>query len=480
MLLWPLRKMKKTVFCLLPKLIPMLILLSIVVGFSACRTKIAPYPTGIIFPLAVDQEIQYLGEIIDVMRKQGENLIFSTRNGLVYALNSSTRKVAWQFPCHANLESPPFLGKEHIYIYDQKGTLYCLGSEGRLLWEKKLEGQISSGVLESGGILYLGTVSGLFLALQAVDGQEAWRFQAGGAVRSTPVVISRQIVFGCDDHYLYFLNWKGSLVNRFQTGGEIRGSLGVNEGLLYFGSYDHYFYCWNMAKKKLKWKVKTGGSIHTHPVIHEKKLFFISMSNVLYCLHKKTGTILWWQAIPARSYYLPEIIEDKIVVSALSPEFVCFEIETGRRIGQHEAGDEVKTNPAWVDPYLIINQYRKGDDSGRLVFLKKNVGVSMSASKTSPQKVNEEIVLSVSTSGFHLPQYEFKLKHFYKIRFFFSFTIYIESSADAVIVQDRSENSSWIWFPDKTGFYIITVDVKDEKEKAEAKIIFTIKGTSGK
>ena len=100
--------------------------------------------------------------------------------------------------------------------------------------------------------------------------------------------------------------------------------------------------------------------------------------------------------------------------------------------------------------------------------------MSLTPSKVSPQKKNEEIVLSASVAGFYLPQYEFKLKHFYKIRFGFSFTIYIESSADMEIVQPSSENSSWSWFPDKAGLYIITVNVVDEKEKAETRLIFTV------
>ena len=53
MLLFPLRKMKKTVLYFL------LIVTS--ASFCACRAKIAPYPSGIIFPLAVDQEIPYEG-----------------------------------------------------------------------------------------------------------------------------------------------------------------------------------------------------------------------------------------------------------------------------------------------------------------------------------------------------------------------------------------------------------------------------------
>ena len=472
MLLLPLRKMKKTALYLL------LIIAS--VSFSACRARIAPYPTGIIFPLAVDREIPYAGEITDVLCKQGDSLIFSTQKGLVYALNSSTRKIAWQFSCQENLDSPPYLGVEHIYVYDQKGTLYCLDQNGHLIWEKKLDEQITGGILEYRNRIYLGAASGAFFALNTADGKEIWRFQAGDAVRSTPAVVSRKVIFGCDDNNLYFLNWKGDLIDRFPAGGEIRGSLKVDQGLLYFGSFDHFFYCWNLEKGKVKWKVKTGGNIHTHPVIHEKKLFFTSMNNVLYCLHKRTGTIQWWRAIPARSYYFPEIIGDKIVVSALSSQFLCFEIETGREAGKHEAADEVKSNPIWVNPYLIINLYNKGDDSGKLVFMKKNVWVSLTPSKVSPQKTNEEIVLTASAAGFYLPQYEFKLKHFYKIRFGFSFTVYIESETDMEITQPKSENSFWTWFPDKAGLYIITVNVVDEKEKAESKLIFTIEESEEK
>jgi len=441
------------------KKLTFLLLISLFFGFcSIFKPKVLPYPSGVIFPVEGDEEITYQGRIIDPMQKSNGIIYFSTLKGVVYSFDTLERKILWKFEALNPLASAPYLSKEKIYVFDRKNTLYCLDQKGQLLWKKEIGENISSEAREDRERLYLGTEEGGLLALNSLDGELIWRFQAGGAIRSSPVFSGFWIIFGCDDGGLYFLSRSGKLLDKFDTGDKIEASPLIDENRLYFGSNDQYFYCLDLKKKKTKWKVKSGGKILSQPLTDEWRVFFISWDSVLYSVNKYSGTILWWQILPSRSLYRPEIIEGKIVVSSFSSTLVCFDIETGIRKGTYEAGQEVKSSPLWHDPFLLISLYDYKKDEGRLVFLKKVVKVTLTPSKTSPANLGEELTFTAKAAGFFQPEYEF----------------YLKTGEKREIVQEISEKESWTWYPEIPGVYTVGVKVVDAKEKAETEISFTI------
>jgi len=441
------------------KKLTLLFLVCIFLGFcSFFRSKITPYPSGVIFPVEKAGELAYKGKVIGFVKDAEGDLYLSTRRGLVYCLAGGRREILWKFEASEELNSSPFLGAENIYVYDRTSTLYCLSKKGRLLWNKEVKEIISTGVTEFKKKIYLGTEQGIFFSLSTASGEEIWRFETGKAIRSTPVFADERIIFGCDDHSLYFLTEKGSLLDKTKTDYRIQSVPLVEKNYLYFGTDDHYFYCLNLAKRKKKWKVKIGGKIFSPPVVDGKRIFFLCWNNVLYCLNKKNGHIIWWKIIPSRSFYSLEISGGGIVASSFSSLLVCFDIETGEEVGDYDASQEIKSNPLWAAPYLMFNLYDSVKDEGKLVFLKKILSVSLRSSEKSPQKIGAEIAFSVSAVGFYRQNYEF----------------YLKEGEEEGIVQGKSEINSWTWIPEKEGDYIIGVNVVDEKESLKAEVPFVI------
>jgi len=438
----------------------LLLLACLFISFcSLFKSKAPPYPSGVVFPLKKAAEIVYEGKVIDRTENLAGKLYFATTKGCVYCLDGLKHQILWRFEVSGPLESPLFFSEGNIYVYDIQNTLYSLDSNGNLLWKKKVEEKITSGVGKFRGKTFLGMEKGIFLALDAASGEEIWRFKAGGAIRTIPVFAGDEIIFGCDDHNLYFLSEKGTLTGQIKVEGKIQSTPLVEKNSLYFGADDHYFYSFNLAKRNKKWRLKTGGKISTPAVIQGKKIYFLSWNNVLYCLNKRNGSILWWSTIPSRSFYRLEISGEKIVVSSLSSLLLCFDVKTGEKVGEYDAGQEVKSNPLWQAPYLIYNLYDDQTDKGRLVFLEKVIKVSLKSSMESPQSVGKEIVFTVSVVGFHKPEYEF----------------YLREGEEERIGQERSEKKSWAWFPEKEGNFIVGVRVVDKKESREAEIPFVIK-----
>jgi outer membrane protein assembly factor BamB len=457
------KRAKKVLLFLLSgrmKKFTLLFLVCIFLGFcSFFRPRIPAYPSGVIFPLEKAGEIAYRGKVIGFVKDDGGNVYLTTERGLLYCLAGERREILWKIEASRELASSPFLGAENIYVYDRVGTIYCLSKKGRLVWKNEVEEKITTSVKEFKERIYFGTEKGIFFAIAARSGEELWRFEAADTVRSGPVISDRRIIFGCDDSNLYILTEKGSILDKIKTENKIQANPLVEKNFLYFGTAGHYFYCLNLAKRKKKWKVRIGGEIFSPPVVDGKRIFFICWNNVLYCLNKKNGHILWWKIIPSRSFYRLEISGERIVVSSFSPVLVCFKIETGENVGEYDAGQEIKSNPLWVAPYLMFNLYDNEKDEGKLIFLKKILRVSLKSSEKSPQMVGSEIVFTVSAVGFYRQNYEF----------------YLKKGEEERIVQKKSERNSWTWFPEKEGDYVVGVKVVDEKESKKAEIPFVIK-----
>jgi outer membrane protein assembly factor BamB len=440
---------------------------------SLFREKVVPYPTGVMFPVIEQNALSYEGEIVSLIQEKDHLLYFATRDGKVYCCDGEKQEVLWRFDISASCSSSPYLSDGRIYIADDENSFYCLDPEGKLLWKIRIARKITSGVAERGDRVFLGTEDGQLYCLSAEGGEELWRFQAGDAIRSNLAIWQDFILFGCDDHYVYFVDERGSLSGKYDAGSRIGKTLTVDENSLYFGTEDRYLQCLNLERKKTKWKILSGGATFVPPVVAGKRVLYLCWNCVLYCLNKKSGTILWWGSIPSRSHYRVEVIQDKAVVSSFSPELLCFDLKTGKNLGAFNATREIKSNPAWLAPYLLINLYDPDYDAGKLVFLKKEVKATLFPSKKSPSKKNEEIIFRAEATGFHLPMFEFFLTRYIAARFYPGIFLLFRKE-EKKVVQESSDSGTWEWFPEEEGLYDIEVGILDEKEQARAEFPYLI------
>ena len=425
---------------------------------SLFKARIPPYPTGLLFPIEESFSVGYGGEIISFIQRSGGILYFSTRNGYIFCLDGPGKKILWKFKAQAEFFVAPSLGDKALSINDSANTLYRLDFQGRLLWQKSFEDRITSRLKEYQGVIYLGTEKGDVMALDSSRGAEIWRFKAGGPISSGPAFWGSQIIFGCEDGKLYFISSSGKPVGSFNVGARVEVSPVVDENRLYFGSMARFFYCLDLNNRKPKWKTKISGRASVEAVVWEKRLFFLTSNNVLYSLNKRSGEVLWWQALPSHSVYNLEFAGDKIVAASFSSELACFDLKNGKKSGDYEAPGELKSNALWLDPYLLINLYDSIKQEGELIYLAKQIKVSLNTSKISPQKMGDDMTLTASPAGFFRPKFEF----------------YVKAGGQSEVIQKESEKDSCVWFPQKEGTYLVGVRVKDEKEKAEAEIPFVI------
>ena len=99
--------------------------------------------------------------------------------------------------------------------------LYCLDSDGNLIWEKQRSDSLwDVSVEKDGDILFVG---GWDCKVHCLDrnGNDSWNFETGGYVRSVIPMENGSVLAGSHDGFLYHLSNSGQLLERFETGEEI-------------------------------------------------------------------------------------------------------------------------------------------------------------------------------------------------------------------------------------------------------------------
>jgi len=446
----------------------------ILASCSLFRAKIAPYPSGIVFPIEKAAEIVFQGEIIDPMLAEKGRIYIATRGGRLYGIDAAAQKILWEIKISENLQVSPRLGQEALYVIDGKNILFSVSREGKILWQKNIEGTAAGSAIENEGRVFLGTVDGRLMALDAARGETLWVFQANVALQSNIVAAANALAFGCDDGHLYLVGMNGKLIGKIDVGVPFEHNLAADGSSIYLGTGKKEIFCFDASSRKRKWKIKTGGKVLVPPTFDEKRAFFSCLNNVLYCVNKKSGTILWWDAIPGRNVNSLALVQKRVVITPRSSFLVSFETLTGEKIGGFDAGREFRSNPLWLEPFLLTSFYDASSDKGFLTFFRKKVAVTLSSTPESPQRVNTQIEITVKPVGFHLPKFEFMTARLSKLHISPYFFILLKEPDSDKTGQDKSEENSWQWFPEEVGLFALGVKVVDGKEEKEGWIPYAI------
>ncbi len=427
-----------------------------------CNIFLTDFDTNIpiiTFPLLIEKEIIVEGRIIGDLKKDIDKMYFTTEKGFLYCFDLKRKDFSWKFNIEEEILTPPYIGKDYIY-FKSKDKLFCVNKNtGKLVWEKDF--QVSK-------IVYLSKINEyLYIAFnkmiqvrESKSGKILREYKLQQPINSELISWENNLIFLSKNGMIYLINKKGNPLILIKISENITSKLLKNKAFLYFGS-DNYFYCYNLKKRKLKWKIRTGGRIVGFPVVDKKRIYLVCLNNVLYCINKKGGDILWWKSISSRVPYQLYLARNFLLVSTLSNDLLAFRKENGERIGKFKVSKRIlNTNPLINISEIIIGVFEPSLEHEKLLILKKKIAVKITANKSSPQKIGEEIVFKANAVGLIKPQFEFYLKS--------------EEMDSFILAQELSFNDEFSWFPEEEGIYIIKVIAKDKENKVENSIQFKI------
>lgn len=168
-------------------------------------------------------------------------------------------------------------------------------------WQFDTGGDISASPIEVNGVVYIGSETGIFYALDAATGAEVWQFDAGAPIKCTAAVSDGKVFFGADD-YLFCLDiTDGSEVWRYTRGGsatDVTVSPAIAHGIVYtaFGRWTTSGYSGiDIATGQEVWRYRLGSANHgpMGPAIDGLTLYAPYQDNAVMSADLETEYSVW-------------------------------------------------------------------------------------------------------------------------------------------------------------------------------------------
>ncbi len=225
-------------------------------------------------------------------------------NGILYALDPSTRQKVWEFQTDDSIVGSPALVYEEIREITPTPT----ASFGSTLaggtptptpsGSSPPEQDAVNSRLE---LIIVGSSDGNLYAMDT-NGVEQWRFETGNKIWSMPVVYEDVVYFGSLDHNVYAVSLKdtGSLragdeMWRFETDGAVAATPLVMNGRVYIGSFDRKFYSLDAFSGQEAWAepFEAENWFWSKAVSDGATIYVASLDGNLYSLDSTSGAERW-------------------------------------------------------------------------------------------------------------------------------------------------------------------------------------------
>lgn len=206
------------------------------------------------------------------------------------AVNIDSHKIIWDYDC-SNVESTPFYYKDVIYFGSDDGHLYGLNDDGKVEFNKKLDGELKSSPVIVDDTIYIGSTNSKLYSIDT-DKSKNWDFTTGDEILSSPSYVNETVIFGSNDGNIYCLNEsEGKLIWKQDLNNKVISSPTVDEhdNSVYIGSDDGNMTCLDIRDGTIKWSHRAGDKIQSTAAIKDNLVAYGSNNGYLYVLNKFTG-----------------------------------------------------------------------------------------------------------------------------------------------------------------------------------------------
>jgi orotate phosphoribosyltransferase len=246
-------------------------------------------------------------------------------------------------------------------------------------WAFKSEGEAhyehvvpKSRPLLSDGVLYFGTDSGNFYALDVVTGLVKWTFKVpfgvqGKLIFSSPCILGDTLFFGAYNGNFYALDrntgkkkWTAYQADWIGSSPCVASDLGLVYVGMEFGFWKHRggVAAYDAKTGKLVWQSHSSEVTHGSPSYSKKNKMVVCGSNdgIVHGLHARSGKVLWTYnaggEVKERCELSPS--ERYIAFGSFNSNFVVLETSTGKEIAVFKTMEANYSTPAWDGNDMLI------------------------------------------------------------------------------------------------------------------------------
>jgi outer membrane protein assembly factor BamB len=246
-----------------------------------------------------------------------------------------------------------------------------------LIWKYQAGGAGISAPIIDEGILFIGSDNNYIFALDALKGELKWRYSTLGKVY-TPAAKNGMVFAASYDNNLYALDYKGNLKWKYNTGFSMSSPPIVYNNNLYGGS-DRYIYAIYIINGSVNWKYSTNGRIETSPAISQGIVFAGSNDNNLYALNAENKKLIWKYPAGGSITSSPAVINGIVFTGANDNHVYAIYSNNGELKWRTKTNDIIKSSPAIFQNVVYIGSndnmlYAINMDNGGILWSFKTSG----------------------------------------------------------------------------------------------------------
>ncbi len=252
-----------------------------------------------------------------------------------------------------------------LYSYIKKWTFKSDGAHYEHVVPK-------SQPLLSEGVLYFGTDSGNFWALDVVTGKTKWSFKVpfgtqGKLIFSSPSIFGDTLFFGAYNGNFYALDkhtgekkWSAWQADWIGSSPCVAYDLGLVYVGMEFGFWKQKggVAAYNAKTGKRVWQSVSGEYTHGSPTYSKRHTIVVCGSNdgIVYGLHAKNGKVIWTYnaggEVKAGCRLSPS--EKYVAFGSFNTNFVVLDTATGKEVATFETMEANYSTPAWDGNDAIV------------------------------------------------------------------------------------------------------------------------------
>jgi alpha-amylase len=205
-------------------------------------------------------------------------------------------------------------------------------------------------------VVYFGSTSGDFYALQAVDGKEKWKYHTNGTIISSPVVADGIVLFGSSDGFAYALDaGTGKVKWMYVAEGNIVSSPAVADGVVYIGSESEQrsLHAVDLQTGKAIWKTPAG-SIISSLAVKDGVIYGASVTGTLFAGKVEDAIPLWSNERMGVVISSPAITDELVIYGDMEGKIYAVDRQSGKDRWSLQTNGEVWSSPAVAGNTVFI------------------------------------------------------------------------------------------------------------------------------
>ncbi len=212
-------------------------------------------------------------------------------------------QVKWRYDSGALMEYSPIVVDNVIYGINNRGEVFALRvSNGKPIWKRRVASVNASAPTYSHGRIYVSNLTpGQVVALKARNGHVVWRHPLPGRTESSPIVLGRKVVVGCECGDLYALDKRtGNEIWAAGIGGAVKSAPAYDHGVVFVGDYSGHVTAVDLSNGGVKWQsggqsqgLGQFGTFYAAPTVAFGRVYVGNTDGRMYSFVESNGTLAW-------------------------------------------------------------------------------------------------------------------------------------------------------------------------------------------